>query len=797
MKKSILLIFSLFLFSQTLPAQCDPGQVEITILVHTDDYPGETAWVLEDINGNLVAADGPYASADTDYESTVCVPSSNCLIFRITDEFGDGICCGYGEGYYEVRVDGVLTLQGGEFTAYEESNLSCPPGTVCSSAFPVEEGNFTAIPNESVWYTFTPDSTGTYLVSTCDAACNTTIWIYDYCTGLQWNNTIEGTIYFNDDACGAQAEINAVLAAGKTYYIRIGSIDQSCNDQPVDWSVAYNGPVVGCMDPDACNFQPLATVDSGDCIYPGDPNCPDGPDLTVLQDVLQNSLFVDYVLNNDGCLIQEGCINGYGQREVIRFDTWIENIGNLDYYIGVPPANPDQSNEQWEWDLCHNHWHYEGYAEYVLYDENNNELPIGFKNGFCVLDLTCSLGGGIPKYSCGNQGISAGCGDIYGSYLDCQWIDITDLPAGTYMLVVRVNWDQSPDALGHIELDYANNWAQVCFDLTRDPITNAASIELSEECIPFVDCAGEVYGNAVPDCTGECNGVALVGDLNADTLRNNADLQLYIAESLNDTLTLSACTDLNADGLITVTDAALLLECNLHEGQPALPGHSHYPCEFPFNVLNFNDTTEWMPANWDPVNQELEIWIRNPYNNIGAFEFSLTGGMIQEVSILDPDFSVSLFHDNEEILGISFDEDVFPKHQDWVPFLKVKIAPTDSEICINPITAVVNDVREEVIAVAGPCLQLISSAGGASGWDNLQARVIPNPFKGSAVLRIDRTDSAPVDIDILRADGMLVAQYRHFASEALELDASDWAPGVYYFRISGQKGYSIGRFAVE
>ena len=36
------------------------------------------------------------------------------------------------------------------------------------------------------------------------------------------------------------------------------------------------------------------------------------------------------------------------------------------------------------------------------------------------------------------QGITAGCKDIYYYNIDCQWIDITDLPIGrTYLLLVQ------------------------------------------------------------------------------------------------------------------------------------------------------------------------------------------------------------------------------------------------------------------------------------------------------------------------------------------------------------------------
>ena len=44
---------------------------------------------------------------------------------------------------------------------------------------------------------------------------------------------------------------------------------------------------------------------------------------------------------------------------------------------------------------------------------------------------------------CDNQGISAGWEDSYDSSLDCQWLDITGVPAGDYILRVTVN----PDSL--------------------------------------------------------------------------------------------------------------------------------------------------------------------------------------------------------------------------------------------------------------------------------------------------------------------------------------------------------------
>ena len=120
----------------------------------------------------------------------------------------------------------------------------------------------------------------------------------------------------------------------------------------------------------------------------------------------------------------------------------------------------------------HYHWHFTPFERYELRTAREHR-PVGTdrKTGFCLVDRygrsSRRVRVGPPRFvdDCGalrpalrrvEQGSSAGYLDRYGAFFHGQDIDVTNVPAGIYVLVHRAN----PDLLLR-ELRHSNNTASV------------------------------------------------------------------------------------------------------------------------------------------------------------------------------------------------------------------------------------------------------------------------------------------------------------------------------------------------
>ncbi|MEE9440177.1 MAG: T9SS type A sorting domain-containing protein [Saprospiraceae bacterium] len=114
--------------------------IEYTMLLTTDDFPEEINWFLS--NGPLIASGSGYDQVNTLYTNVFCLELDECYNFYIQDSAGDGICCDFGEGGYQIiNQDGLVEVIGGEFGTSE--NFIFCVGQPCVLSTEVEVFNVT------------------------------------------------------------------------------------------------------------------------------------------------------------------------------------------------------------------------------------------------------------------------------------------------------------------------------------------------------------------------------------------------------------------------------------------------------------------------------------------------------------------------------------------------------------------------------------------------------------------------------------------------------------------------------
>jgi hypothetical protein len=215
-----------------------------------------------------------------------------------------------------------------------------------------------------------------------------------------------------------------------------------------DWTGRCGG--TGCTATECCapvggSFGCVARDAAGAC-----------PAADIWVDETRATSSVEVVWENfaDGdCAIVEGCVMASGWRRLLKFDTWTPNTGGAD----MP--------ELFEYSSCHRHNHFNSYAAYELRAADGTVVATGHKQAFCLLDFyrypgTDSRG---TRYTCSFQGIQTGFQDVYGSHLDCQWVDVTGVPPGGYTLHIELNHE-------HIlnESNYANNVSDIPVTIPPD-----------------------------------------------------------------------------------------------------------------------------------------------------------------------------------------------------------------------------------------------------------------------------------------------------------------------------------------
>ncbi len=168
--------------------------------------------------------------------------------------------------------------------------------------------------------------------------------------------------------------------------------------------------------------------------------------------------------------VAEGCASATHDIDLLRLALTTHNLGPGPVELGNPMC-PDCSAYPGE--ICahpdficspaggHGHPHYGNFLRYELVDVHGAQVGLGGKRSFCLRESGCSVA--TPRHSCTNQGLSAGCWDLYPAYLGCQYIEITGVRTGHYTLRVTVDPGEQI-----AEADETNNVLEYPVEIERE-----------------------------------------------------------------------------------------------------------------------------------------------------------------------------------------------------------------------------------------------------------------------------------------------------------------------------------------
>ena len=274
----------------------------VNLEFQTDSYGSESTWEIYMVGSDSAfASGGPYA--DSSYtEQLIPLPSGEYNLV-VNDQFGDGICCQFGEGWFKLNNDCGLDLSVFDFNTAQitvpfmlepcalpvpgctndESNNYNPWATVdngtCNvsecpegQAFVSMELTLDNWPNET-GFTLVDLAVGQFYEQVLPGGFNfgdqLSTYTYDFCVALGFELILTDTYGdgLNGSSSGGQDGGVVITACDEEIVWELEDLAYSENDGMVHYSgpvfvepCAADSVIVGCMNDDYVDYNPLATA---------------------------------------------------------------------------------------------------------------------------------------------------------------------------------------------------------------------------------------------------------------------------------------------------------------------------------------------------------------------------------------------------------------------------------------------------------------------------------------------------------------------------------------------------------
>jgi len=281
---------------------CILDGLPFSLSILLDNFPGETTWALTDSSGATLASGGPYSGPGTSVTENFCAPEG-CYTLTMFDSFGDGICCAFGSGNYELTADGAVIASGGEYGDLEATTFCVGGDFGCTDATACNYDPDALVDNGacdfSCYGCTDPESCNYDPEATIDdGSCvgdgvgvTVTIITDTWPDEITWNIT---------DAAGTAVAAGGPYAAPSTTYNETVCLAEGCFTfniadsfgdgifAPGGYSLSIDSVVIasggaygtgesvdfctdnlnfGCTDPLACNYDADAGIDNGTCDF--------------------------------------------------------------------------------------------------------------------------------------------------------------------------------------------------------------------------------------------------------------------------------------------------------------------------------------------------------------------------------------------------------------------------------------------------------------------------------------------------------------------------------------------------